>query len=66
MLYKEWAMPRTNMPNEHAANERPRPQLRRACEAAARSRERASREATAEFEDDGLHSIHMLSSLCDV
>jgi hypothetical protein len=47
--------------NEHAANERPRPQLRQACEAAARSRERASREATAEFEDDGLHSIHMLS-----
>jgi hypothetical protein len=37
---------------------------KRACEAAARRRERASRESTPEFEEDGVHSIYMLSSFC--
>jgi hypothetical protein len=38
---------------------------KRAWEAAARSRERASREATPEFEEDDAHSINTLSSFCD-
>jgi hypothetical protein len=55
ILRKQWAMPLTKASAK----------AKRAWEAAARSRERASREATAVFEEDNVHSIYTLSSFCD-
>jgi hypothetical protein len=55
ILRKQWAMPRTKASAK----------AKLAWEAAARSRERASREATPDFEEDDVHSNFTLSSFLD-